>query len=77
MNIKSCFRPPRNVSQLPNDVVNAASTLNLESEPARLIEDAISTDQVLVFGQRPEPPRSRSRQRTVMPEQPSLFGLTP
>ncbi|MGA7767699.1 MAG: hypothetical protein WCA27_15935 [Candidatus Sulfotelmatobacter sp.] len=31
----------------------------------------------LLLGQRPEALRSRRRQRAVMPEQPSLFGLTP
>ena len=71
------FPASSNVSQSPSDVVQAPSTLNLESEPARLIEDAISTDQVLVFGQRPEALRTRRRQRAVIPEQPSLFGLIP
>jgi len=71
------FPTSSNVSQLPSDVVNAPATADLESEPARLIEDAINTDQVLVFGQRPEVLRSRRRQRTAIPEQPSLFGLTP
>ena len=71
------FPTSSNVPQLPSEVVNAPATLTLDSEPARLIEDAIATDQVLVFGQRPEALRSRRRQRAVIPEQPSLFGLTP
>jgi hypothetical protein len=71
------FPPSSNASPLPNEVVDAPSALNMESEPARLIEEAIITDQVLVFGQRPEALRSRRRQRTVISEQPSLFGLTP
>ena len=35
--------------------------LTLDSEPARLIEDAIGADQVLVFRQRPEALRSCRR----------------
>ena len=66
-----------NVSQLTNEIVEAPTTLNLQSEPSRLIEDAISTDLVLVFGQRPEALRSRRRQRAAIPEQSSLFGLAP
>ena len=71
------FPTSSNVPQSPTEVVSAPSMLALDSEPARLVEDAISTDQVLIFGQRPEALRSRRRQRPVIPEQPSLFGLTP
>ena len=71
------FSASSNVSQLPGEVVEAPSMLSLESAPARLIEDAINTEQVLIFGQRPEALRSRRRQRAVIPEQTSLFGLTP
>jgi hypothetical protein len=47
----------------------------LESEPARLIEAAISGGLVLVFGQLPDLPKSgRRRSRSVVPEQQSLFG---
>ena len=70
------FPASSNVSQLLGEVIDAP-TFNLESEPARLIEEAIATQQVLVFGQRPEALRGRRRQRSVIPEQPSLFGLTP
>lgn len=70
------FPASLNLPQLPSEVVDEPGTLTLNSEPARLIEDAISTDQVLIFGQRPEALRSRRRQRAAIPEQPSLFGLT-
>ena len=71
------FPASANVAQLRSDVVAAPGTLTLESEPAQLIAGAITTDQVLIFGQRPEALRSRRRQRTVVPEQPSLFDMTP
>jgi superfamily II DNA or RNA helicase len=71
------FPASSNPSQLPIDVVSGPAALTLDSEPDRLIEDAISADQVLVFGQRPEPLRSRRRQRAAVPEQPFLFGMTP
>jgi hypothetical protein len=45
----------------------------LESEPARLIEAAISASPVLVFGQLPIK-SGRRRSRSVVPEQQSLFG---
>src|ERR1700746_1186253 len=40
------FPTSSNVPPLPSDVVNAPATLTLDSEPARLIEDAIATNQV-------------------------------
>jgi superfamily II DNA or RNA helicase len=66
-----------NPSHLSSEVTEAPGTLNLASEPDRLIEDAIGATKVLVFGQRPETLRPRRRQRAAVPEQPFLFGMTP
>jgi hypothetical protein len=45
------------------------------SEPANLIEAAISAEPVLIFGQSSDSLKAgRRRSRAVAPEQPSLFG---
>ena len=46
------------------------------SEPAALVEEAIESSSVLIFGQRPGSlAGSRRRARPAVPEQASLFGL--
>jgi superfamily II DNA or RNA helicase len=71
------FPTSSNVSQLPGEaaMTPTPSALDLDSEPAGLVQAGIPSDQVLVFGQRPEALRPRRRQRLVVPEQPSLFGV--
>ena len=51
-----------------------ASLLSSQNNPAALIEEAISSDSVLIFGQRPGPLARRPRGRPVVPEQATLFG---
>jgi hypothetical protein len=60
-----------------NDVMpieTPGSLLTIESAPAGLVEDAVESSSVLIFGQRPES-RSGSRRRgkPAVPEQASLF----
>src|SRR5580700_10750283 len=43
-------------------------------DPARLVEAAIDTSNIVAFGQRPDSPRKR-RARPVVPEQASLFSF--
>ena len=51
-----------------------ASLLAIQDNPVALIEEAISGDSVLIFGQRPGSLARRPRGRPVVPEQASLFG---
>ena len=49
--------------------------LTTESDPASLVEEALDSSSVLIFGQRPESlSGSRRRGRPSVPEQASLFG---
>ena len=57
----------------PGETVATPFPFSTESDPSE-VEAAISRDQVLVFGQRPETLHSRRRQRATVPEQASLFG---
>jgi len=50
------------------------SLLTVQDNPASLIEEAISGDSVLIFGQRPGSLARRPRGRPVVPEQATLFG---
>ena len=52
----------------------APSLLAGQDRPAALIEEAIGSDSVLIFGQRPGSLGRRPRGRAVVPEQASLFG---
>jgi hypothetical protein len=46
----------------------------VQSDPAALVEEAITGDSVLIFGQRPGSAFRRRRQRATVPEQASLFS---
>jgi superfamily II DNA or RNA helicase len=48
----------------------------VQSDPAALVEEAITGDSVLIFGQRPESAFRRRRQRAAVPEQASLFSTS-
>ena len=52
----------------------APSLLASQNTPAAIIEEAIGSDSVLIFGQRPGALGRRPRSRMVVPEQASLFG---
>ncbi len=48
----------------------------VQSDPAALVEEAITGDSVLIFGQRPGSAFRRRRQRAAVPEQASLFSIS-
>ena len=53
----------------------SASLPTYQADPAALIEEAIASDTVLIFGQRPGSPSGRKpRGKPPVPEQASLFG---
>jgi len=59
-----------------NDVTLIESPANLltpPSDPANLVEEALETSSVLIFGQRPGSLSGRRRVRLAVPEQASLF----
>ena len=66
--------------QSDNDVMpieTPGSLLTTESDPASLVEEALESSSVLIFGQRPESlSGSRRRGRPSVPEQASLFNFS-
>ena len=51
--------------------------LDTQYDPARLVEDAMDTASIVVFGQRPQSlSGKRRRGRPAVPEQASLFGFS-
>jgi hypothetical protein len=48
----------------------------VQSDPAMLVDEAITGDSVLIFGQRPGSALRGRRQRAAVPEQASLFSIT-
>jgi hypothetical protein len=51
--------------------------LGPQSDPASLVEDAMDTTSIVVFGQRPQAlSGTKRRKRPAVPEQASLFGLS-
>ena len=51
--------------------------LDPQAEPASLVEGAMATASIVVFGQRPQSlSGKRRRGRTAVPEQASLFGFS-
>jgi len=66
--------------QSDNDVMpieTPGSLLTTESDPASLVEEALASSSVLIFGQRPESlSGSRRRGRPSVPEQASLFNFS-
>jgi len=62
-----------------NDVmpIETPGSLLTESGPASLVEEALDSNSVLIFGQRPESlSSSRRRGRPSVPEQASLFNFS-
>ena len=54
-----------------------ATRLDTQSDPAALIENAMDTGSIVVFGQRPQALSGRRRRgRPAVPEQASLFGFS-
>jgi hypothetical protein len=56
--------------------VEEAGGFPLQSDPAALVDEAITGDSVLIFGQRSGSALRRRRQRAGVPEQASLFSIS-
>ena len=50
--------------------------LDTQSAPASLLEGALDTTSIVIFGQRPGPLVKKRRTKPVVPEQASLFSLS-
>jgi hypothetical protein len=50
--------------------------LETRPDPASLVEGAMDTTSIVVFGQRPGPLAKKRRTKPVVPEQASLFSLS-
>lgn len=57
-------------------VEESGGFIAVQSDPAALVEEAITGDSVLIFGQRPGSALPRRRQRARVPEQASLFSIS-
>jgi hypothetical protein len=73
-NIKSYFRGSR-----PGDddglFIEVPGMLETQPDPTSLVQGAIDTASIVVFGQRPQTlSGKRRRARSAVPEQPSLFS---
>ena len=76
-NIRSCFQRPL-VANEDVPLIEASATLpGAQLDPAAVVEEAIAGSSVLVFGQRRASlSGKRSRARSAVPEQASLFGFS-
>jgi len=60
-----------------SSIVMPGILLDTQPDPANLVEGAIDTASIVVFGQRPQSLSGRRRRgRPAVPEQPSLFGFS-
>src|SRR5208337_535330 len=61
----------------PSSIEITGPLLNTQSDPASLVEEAMDTASITVFGQRPQSlSGKRRRARSAVPEQRSLFSLS-
>ena len=60
-----------------SSIVMPGNLMNTQPDPASLVEGAMDTASIVVFGQRPQSlSGKRRRGRPVVPEQASLFSLS-
>ena len=76
-NIKSCFRRILISDDDASAIEVPGILLDTQSDPASLVEGAMDTASIVVFGQRPQAlSGKRRRGRPAVPEQASLFGFS-